>query len=251
MSTDRNENVRLVTLQDDAVQISVEGQSRYSFPADFDIEIGIDILSGTHTDTAQAGGATSITLAADEDVGESSVEGHYILITAGTGQNGFKQCIDYNTTTKVATVDEAWDTNPDVTSTYLIVDDSLELDPDNVMDTGNLGGTSFGKGKPSEYMKVNEGASEYFYFNVPCDAIYGIHLRYYVNPNRVDLTGALMTKLYNNWQNILTVGTAREVAADEDDDKYAVFDAQFNKALDQLKAREIPFGGEFAGFEVG
>jgi len=74
--------------------------------------------SHVETGTAQAGAATTITLAA----GANATDDHYnydsIYITGGTGSGQRKTVTDYNGTTKVATVDSAWSTNPDATSTY-------------------------------------------------------------------------------------------------------------------------------------
>lgn len=73
--------------------------------------------------TAQAGAASSITL----DSGASSVNSYYrgslIHITGGTGAGQARIIIGYVGSTKVATVDTAWATNPDNTSTFAILAD--------------------------------------------------------------------------------------------------------------------------------
>lgn len=70
--------------------------------------------------TAQAGGATSITL----DAGASATTNYYInclvYITGGTGIGQARFITAYNGSTKVATV-SAWATNPDATSTFAIL----------------------------------------------------------------------------------------------------------------------------------
>jgi hypothetical protein len=72
------------------------------------------------TDTAQAGGVSTITLKA----GASAVDGFYnnafITITDGTGAGQIRWISGYNGTTKVATVSTAWATQPDNTSGYSI-----------------------------------------------------------------------------------------------------------------------------------
>lgn len=70
--------------------------------------------------TAQAGGATTITLAADESAVDDAYNGKQIEITGGTGSGQVRIISDYVGSTKVATVSAAWDTNPDATSTYEI-----------------------------------------------------------------------------------------------------------------------------------
>jgi hypothetical protein len=78
----------------------------------------------TPTGTAQGGAANSITLAA----GSSAVDNYYVGCTiaiAVQGSPSTNYIIAYNGTTKVATVRNTWDDNPDATTTY-----SLTMDPD-------------------------------------------------------------------------------------------------------------------------
>lgn len=70
--------------------------------------------------TAQAGGATTITLRASASSLNDAYVGAAIYLKGGTGALQVNQITDYNGTTKVATVANAWATNPDVTSTYAV-----------------------------------------------------------------------------------------------------------------------------------
>lgn len=74
-----------------------------------------------HSDTAQAGAATTITLAATASATDDLYNGQFIKIYEGTGAGQSRAIIDYNGTTKVATVDRAWVTNPSSTSKYSIM----------------------------------------------------------------------------------------------------------------------------------
>jgi hypothetical protein len=69
--------------------------------------------------TAQAGGATSITLPAAATATDDVYNGMVIEITHGTGVGQSKTISDYDGTTKVATV-STWTTNPDNTSRFKI-----------------------------------------------------------------------------------------------------------------------------------
>lgn len=72
--------------------------------------------------TAQAGGSTSITLAAGASSVTDFYAGSLVVILGGTGAGqGARLITGYNGTTKVATVTPAWATNPDNTSTYAIL----------------------------------------------------------------------------------------------------------------------------------
>jgi len=83
-----------------------------------------DFWTAMITGTAQAGGASTITLAA----GASSTPGFYddmvVFIVSGTGAGQTRKISSdttYNGTTKVATVTEAWAVQPDNTSVYQIL----------------------------------------------------------------------------------------------------------------------------------
>jgi len=69
------------------------------------------------TGTAQAGGASTITLAVGQ--GASTTSGDHILITGGTGQGQYRVQTGA-AAGDVITVTEAWDVVPDATSTYIV-----------------------------------------------------------------------------------------------------------------------------------
>jgi len=71
------------------------------------------------TGTAQAGStSTTIKLAAASSATDDAYTAMYVTITGGTGSGQTKLITDYVGSTKVATVDSAWTTIPDATSTY-------------------------------------------------------------------------------------------------------------------------------------
>lgn len=88
----------------------------------------------THTGTAQAGGALTITLAS----GASAVNAYYyhqlVQIVSGTGAGQVRQIMGYVGSTKVATVNYAWGTNPDNTSVYRLIADHVPF-----CDAGGVG----------------------------------------------------------------------------------------------------------------
>lgn len=69
---------------------------------------------------AQAGGASTITLQSTASATNDIYKGETISIYSGTGLVQSRTIIGYVGATKVATVDEAWATNPDATSVYEI-----------------------------------------------------------------------------------------------------------------------------------
>lgn len=78
-------------------------------------------LQNIRANTAQAGGATSITLDASASATTNYYINDLIYITGGTGVGQSRFCTAYNGTTKVATVNSAWATNPDNTSTFAVI----------------------------------------------------------------------------------------------------------------------------------
>lgn len=73
------------------------------------------------TGTAGAGANTTITLtgqSATNDVYNNM----YVYITEGTGSGQVRKITDYVGATKVATVENAWTTNPDNTSVYIVAE---------------------------------------------------------------------------------------------------------------------------------
>ncbi|MCT2398528.1 hypothetical protein [Novosphingobium mangrovi (ex Huang et al. 2023)] len=75
-------------------------------------------LAADESDTAQAGAASTITLAAG--AASSDLTGFVIATTGGTGSGQTRVITAYDTGTKVAAVYPAWDTVPDATTTYTV-----------------------------------------------------------------------------------------------------------------------------------
>ena len=72
------------------------------------------------TGTAQSGTSTGIVLAAAVAASDDAYNGMVIRITGGTGSGQRRLITDYVGATDTATVNKAWDTEPDATSTYSI-----------------------------------------------------------------------------------------------------------------------------------
>lgn len=77
------------------------------------------------SNTAQAGAAGTITLDASASATNDLYNGAIIVLTGGAGAGQCNGIIDYNGTTKVATVSHTWATNPDNTTTFTILPMSI------------------------------------------------------------------------------------------------------------------------------
>ena len=78
------------------------------------------VATRARASTAQAGGASEITLDAAASGVNDAYNGARIWLTGGTGSGQDNVILDYVGATKVATVETAWSTAPDVTTTFTI-----------------------------------------------------------------------------------------------------------------------------------
>ena len=74
-----------------------------------------------HSGTAQDGAAGTITLASGASATNSLYVGETVMIYGGTGAGQSRVITAYVGSSKVATVDHNWTTNPDSTSTYRVL----------------------------------------------------------------------------------------------------------------------------------
>jgi hypothetical protein len=70
--------------------------------------------------TAQGGTSTTVTLDAGANASDNFYKNALVEITGGTGANQARNIASYVGATKVATVDNAWITTPDSTSTFVV-----------------------------------------------------------------------------------------------------------------------------------
>jgi hypothetical protein len=124
--------------------------------------ITLTTTSSKHdTGTAQAGTSTTITLKGSSSGTDDYFNGLYITITGGTGAGQIRIIEDYVGSTKVATVDRAWTTTPDNTSTYSITSWTTEAVNQYV------NATPQGRARIVRYVSatVVEAITEYPFFN--------------------------------------------------------------------------------------
>lgn len=86
------------------------------------------------TGTAQAGAASTITLASGASATDSLYNGGKVKLTGGTGAGQVNRIRGYVGSTKVATVAKAWLTAPDNTTTYEITPDTTQMEDNSLTD---------------------------------------------------------------------------------------------------------------------
>lgn len=84
------------------------------------LEIANALLQPVRSGTAQAGGASTITLDAGASATNDLYKGYSVQIVSGTGAGQARLIRGYVGSTKVATVRRPWNTNPDNTSVFNI-----------------------------------------------------------------------------------------------------------------------------------
>ncbi len=110
--------------------------------------------------TAQAGSATTITLDAGASAIDNRYSGYNILLSAGTGgglpgtAGQERTIVSYNGTTKVATVDSVWGTNPDNTTVFKLIS---HQSPSALLDQPNGIETSFTPRQAARIILASQG----------------------------------------------------------------------------------------------
>ena len=88
-------------------------------PEDVSGKVTLTASQGAVTGTAQTGStSTTIKLATGASSTDDAYNGMYVTLTGGTGDGQERLITDYEGSTRIATVDAAWTTTPDNTSTY-------------------------------------------------------------------------------------------------------------------------------------
>jgi|GEM_PF-1364448 len=232
------------------VHITVENQSRYDMPSDFEANESMVLMDATHYGTAQAGAAASLTLAADEDVSEGDIEGRDVVIYDGTGKNQIAQCISYDETTKVATFPaSSFSTAPDNTSKYMIVDDISPLDYMSIDEHDLRANELTVRDKPRKYtIKDNATYGEFLLYPAPKQGdsgltVWAIKQRYYANITLIDTaetTGKIMSTLYRKWRNMWIQGIFARALKNDDDARAEREEATYFSMVKAIIAKESP-----------
>jgi len=203
------------------------GKGYLTTPADLDAALYIDVYSGPegYAGTAQSGTSTTITLASDFSAEESAVQGLFIFITGGTGVGQHRQILNLNTSTKEVTVNAAWLTTPDSTTTYLITTEMKRLIRD---DEANGSRTQLlpNIGYPKFYTVTSVAPPTgslpaYRIFPAPNHNRYACVMTYRPNLTLLDETGTLFVKHLRERRTLWMQGTKVEAMQRYDDDRYA------------------------------
>lgn len=229
---------KLTSLQKVNLQEVTKGKSIYPLPSDFASHISVVLLDGDTTGTAQAGGATSITLAAS-DTSTSDIIGKEIVTTGGTGPNQINQITAIDTTTKVVTVAYTWATNPASGTTYRIIDYYYNLTEKPVWDYDKIS-TAQTRIRPQSFHIKGDNDNGEIVLDTPDDS-YSLKTRYFADLTRIDLDSATdptITQVYRRYKNVLIQGVCAKCLQFQDDDRADKETNIYGNLLQVLQSRE-------------
>ena len=202
-----------------ATTVLTYGQQRYGTPADYNLPYTMTLLLGPAewSGTAQGASPSAIILAANFTSDAPSIIGRYLLITGGQGVEEYHQILAWDNTTKLATIEGVWGVTPISGSTYLIINDHLQLFPSDVS-------TSFDRIRNNTALGCPQIAATYaqeiLLYPVPDNTPYGLLNRYYVDLSSLDETGALFVQLLREWRSLFIQGIAVKTMQRFDEDRY-------------------------------
>jgi len=229
---------------------TTNGQSRYSLPTDYFSDMTLTLMDGNTSGTAQAGASGTITLAADFSSTEGNLLGKEIFIYSGTGVGSLSQVTAYNDTTKVATVTPDFNTAPDGTSKYLIIERYNKLAQTPLWNYQE--NTKVSRGEPdSYYLKGDADYGELILAPAPyrSSAIpWGMQCKYYANLMTLDLASTLISTLYQRWRNVWIQGVKARQLENDDNRKAPTEDQKYRVMLQQLIGRET-YGADLSNLQ--
>jgi|TARA_Y100000310_G_scaffold269935_1_gene283488 hypothetical protein len=242
---------KLKSLYTTSFAVTTNGVEKYSYPTDFSSEMSMTLMTGGVTGTAQAGSSTSITLASGDT--SSDLIGKEIMILSGTGSAQINQITAYNSSTKVATVNDTW-TDPDSSSVYMVVDKYKDLEQ-TVVWKHDSGRSSPERGEPSHFFPIGDvDNGEFILFPTPFRSStdtngYGIRHKYYADLTRIDLASTLMTTLYRRWRSLFIQGVKYKSLENLDDNRATQEAQKYRGDLASLVMRE-QYGMDLSNIEI-
>lgn len=224
-------------LETSAWTYSIKGQGRYTLPSEANIPVSLVCFAGptTWAGTAQAGSGPTITLASTISEDELNLLGKYVILTGGTGAAQARACIGWNNTTKVWSVDSAWTTTPDSTSTFQILHTATNLWPsEDAPSEFDARVYPHAVGTPRVSSRYGD---EFLLYPTPELSTYGLFFRYYVDLDQVDEAGTLFINLLREWRSLWIQGIAVKCDQRYDEDRYQVELQVYRAMLEALTSQ--------------
>jgi hypothetical protein len=210
------------------------GVSRYAWPTDAMQIQAITLIDAPDTgywnSTATAGAATTITLSASFDQSESDVLGRFIFLLAGTGSTAidpFRQIIDYNNTTKVATVDASWTTNPASGTEYLIETGRYKLwEIDKPVEFNGLP-APWGSGRPFSASMVGRE----YWMDYAASRVMALWWDQWCHLDRIDEGGTMFIRHMRDYRSLWHQGMVVKTGQRFDEERYQLESSLYTNML--------------------
>lgn len=229
---------------------TTRGVSRYNWPTACEAMRSIQLIDaptdGDWRGTAQAGGASTITLSASFSQDSDLMIGRFVFITSGTGIGQFAQITGYNNTTKVATIETAWATldsswvTPDNTSVYLVESMRYKLWDFGKPVDWDTTHVPFAQSMPSTATVVNRQ----IWLDAAPDRVYVLLYDYWLALDQLDEAGTPLRNHLRKFRNVWTQGVAVKVMQRYDEDRYNSEIGIYNAMLDM-------YGGDASNITQG
>lgn len=232
------EGRKFKSLYTTSVLVTTNGQGRYANPTDYFSDLSVTALYGTKIGTAQTGAAGSVTLASGHGYTEAELIGKEVLIYEGTGIGSLSQTTGLSGDVNSVTPD--FTTAPDNTSKYMFIEQYIKLKEGNYLNQGDRL-TIPEKGEPVWFTPIgNVDSGEIIIAPVPYNttAPYGLSMRYYANLMTADLTGTLMSTLYQRWRNLWITGIQAKQLFEDDDNRWQIKMREYGTHLQAVVMRE-------------
>src|SRR3990172_11390470 len=228
---------RIKSIEFSSVMVTTPGIGKYSDPEESS-DLSMTLLNGTVTGTAQAGSANTIQLEASTAKTEAELLGKEILVTSGTGKGSISQVIDFDESTKIATVSPNFNTAPASGSGYMVIESYSPIEKKTTIEYDRLI-TPTVTGKPEFYFPVGDDTYGSFYlYHVP-DKDYGIRQKWYADLTRLDLSGTRISTLYRRWRNVWIYGVAwKAIEAIPDPQRASIAKGEYEKQKMFIIGRE-------------
>jgi len=222
-------------LKKQVVTVTVDGQSRYAWPTDAQYIKTVTLLEAPidYTGTATAGASTTITLATALVVTDSTtLKGKFLVTTGGTGSLQIRQITNWVNATKVCTVDSAWTTNPDSTTTYMIAtlhtklysgDKAVEWD---TSPSPGLRGKSYGAALSGRELWLEHAP----------DGVYALWWDYYAHLDLLDNTSSVVLGHIRQYYSLWSQGLSAWFCQRYDEDRYTTELSVYNELLSLYQA---------------
>lgn len=250
-------NTRLRSLEKTAVLLSQVGKRRYDMPFEAEEEFVLTLFSArSHftVDEDEVNGSQKIRMVDAETMPTDAV-GRFVYFDAenpeGSHLTQVRQIIGIDEDDDhVFLLDAAWQDNflPHEDDTAYIADESTELVEIGIREYDHIQATG-GTGVPYYFIK-HQNVIE---FDVAPDAsTYLIQMRYWAVVNNLDYQIEPMPTVFNNWRHVIVRGIQAITFLENGDlDSFKFADSKFEQAVEMLIRRELSYGGQFTGFQIG